>query len=173
MLLPHRHFRYQLHENVFRVKIHPTPRRGKGKKIREGGKGKGYGPISYEKCAKSHVGQCGGQKMFSACGVLSSIPQQLCAMPLLLLLLHHWLLHYLVRGGIKIWCKLHFTIPKEGYRQLTCAHSSVRISVWHQNHYLWWWLWKALYIHYQRMRPSSLQLCWWLNKLIGISVPLR
>ena len=91
MLLPQRHFGYQLHEEVFRVKTHPTPRRGKGRKMGEGreGRARGYGPISYEKCAKSHVRQCGGQTFFYACGGLSSIPEQLCALPLLFLLLHH------------------------------------------------------------------------------------
>jgi len=51
---------------VFRIKTHPTPRRGKGTKMREGreGRARGYGPISYEKCAKSHVRQCGGQKIY-------------------------------------------------------------------------------------------------------------
>jgi len=70
-----------------------TPPGGGGKvKMGEGreGRARGYGPISYEKCAKSHVRQCGGQNMFSTCGGLSSIPQQLCALPLLFLLLHHY-----------------------------------------------------------------------------------
>ena len=66
MLLPQRHFGYQLNEKVLRVKTHPTPRRGKGRKMGEEreGRARGYGPISYEKCAKSHVRQCGGQKLF-------------------------------------------------------------------------------------------------------------
>jgi len=51
---------------VFRVKTHPTPRRGEGRKI---GEGKGYEPISYEKCTKSHVRQCGVKQFFpSAAG---------------------------------------------------------------------------------------------------------